>query len=173
MLFYIPLLLRWCCTGVAPTLVSSLALSSYVTWPFSIMNRLLRTPQIQFSPIRLHSVSTIHLRPNNYDIFSRRLSVSLPRTQLHSTTSVFPPNSTALFNNIPFVRLAPSNTYTLKKHNIQRSLTSHLNSGHNLNSISKCNRKRCCACKYLSCKSVVKSTTNGRNFSINIPFNAN
>jgi hypothetical protein len=36
-------------------------------------------------------------------------------------------------------------------------------------SISKCNRKRCCTCKYLSCKSVIQSTSNRRNFSINIP----
>jgi hypothetical protein len=50
------------------------------------------------------------------------------------------------------------------------SSSNHLNSGRKTyHSISKCNRKRCCACKYLSCKSVIKSTSNGRNFNIKIP----
>ena len=135
------------------------------------MNRLLQHPKVQISPLRLHSVSTVHLKPNNYDIFSRKLSVRLPRTNFHSATSVFVPNSTSMFNNKPFVKLTPLGAGVLNKFNVHLPPNScHLNSRHrDYHSISKCNRKRCRTCKFLSSKSVIKSTVNGRNFTTIIP----
>ena len=32
--------------------------------------------------------------------------------------------------------------------------------------ISKCNSKRCSCCKHLCCKSTIKSSVNGRQFSV-------
>jgi hypothetical protein len=134
------------------------------------MNRFLRTPQLQISPLRLHSVSTVHLQPNNHDIFARKLSIKLPRTNLHSASSVHIPNSTSIFSNIPMVKLNRLNSRTLNRYNIKLPSPNLLNSGRKFfPSISKCNRKRCCTCKYISCDSVIKSTTNGRNFSVSIP----
>ena len=134
------------------------------------MNRLLKSPRIHLSPLRLHSVSTVHLKPNNYNIFSRRLSVNLQRTHLHSASSVHIPNSTSIFNNKPFIKLSPIKSHTLKKYNIQLpSGSNNVNSGRNsFASVFKCNRKRCCTCKTLTCKFVIKSTSNGRNFNTKI-----
>jgi hypothetical protein len=132
------------------------------------MNRLLYSPKIKLKPLPLHSVSTVHFNPNSYNLFNRKLSINLSRTNLHSATSVFVPNSTSVFSNKPFVKLSPIKPHILNKYNIKLPLApGNMNSGHrSFPSISKCNRKRCCTCKYLSSNSVIKSNSNGRNFSV-------
>ena len=135
------------------------------------MDKLLRSHQIQLSPLRLHSASTlystVYLNPNSYNIFSRKPSICLSRTSLHSVSSVYIPNSTSIFNKRPTVTLKPLNAQTLNRYNIKLpSQSNSMSSGRRVfPTITKCKKKKCCTCKYLCCNSVIKSTTNGRNFS--------
>ena len=129
------------------------------------MNIIIKNPIITLSPLKLQSVSTVHVTRGNENIFYRKQRVVLPKIKLHTTSKFYIPGCISLFDKKPSVRLSPIKPSVLRRFGFR-----NIHSGHKLfSSISKCNMKRCCTCKYLSCKSTIKSTVNGRVFNANIP----
>ena len=128
-------------------------------------------PSLKLSPLRLHSARSLHI-PNSDQLFQSKPIVSLPRLKLHSANSFVLPstNVSNCFHNGPRVTLSPLSNALIRKYNINQ-YTSSLGNRRMYPSISKCNSKRCRCCNYLSCNSTIKSSVNGRIFSINLPSN--
>ena len=122
------------------SIVSPLRLRlSAVRIPSNISNRTLTQPRVQLKQLNLFTAKSFHL-PS--------LAVS------------------NVFHNGPRVRLSP-----LKSSVIHFNLTNKTLSNKRRRAypeVYKCNTKSCRCCKHISCKSTIKSSVNGRNFSINI-----
>ena len=144
----------------------------YETCP--IMNFLTKNPKIILTPLKLHSVSTVRLSRDNENIFQRKLRITLPKINLHSASKFYIPGCSSLFNNNSSIRLSPIKPSVLRHFRINNFGLNNVNSGYrSFPSITKCNMKRCCTCKYIDCRSTIKSSVNGRVFSINIPTDVN
>lgn len=112
--------------------------SNNVRLPSNITDLNSCQPTLRLTPLKLYSASSFHL----------------PSTSINSC-----------FHTGPKVLLTP-----LKK-SIQRQPFKYKLSFNRRRkafpSITKCNSKKCLCCNYLSCKSTIKSNTNGRVFSVN------
>lgn len=141
----------------------------YFTYINFINMNFIRQPKLVISPLKLHSVSTVHI-PSAHNVFTRKANVNIPKVNLHSASSFHIPNSTSIFKNIPMVKLTPLRSPIARRHYHGKSFHNSYWSSRqpSFPSISKCNVKRCSSCRYLSCKSNIRSTTNGRVFPINI-----
>ncbi len=124
--------------------------------------------KINISPLRLSSASTVQI-PSKLNYFNHlQPSVLLARMNLSSIRTI---NMTGLQSvkciNLK-IKLSPIRSPILRKYNI--STPANLNDGRRRSYpfIYKCNFKRCKCCSFLNCNSTLKSTVNGRTFSINI-----
>lgn len=129
--------------------------------------------KIYLSPIRLSSASSVQTPHKIKSFKSLQPSVRLSRINLSSASSINMTglqraHCTNLFKNNLKITLSPLKSPILRKYNI--STTNNLNDGRRrpYPSIFKCNSKRCRCCDYLNCNSIIKSTVNGRTFSVNI-----
>ncbi len=122
---------------------------------------------------RLSSASSVHI-PTKLNTFKyMQPSICLSRINLSSATSVNVTGlqnaqCTHLFKNNLKIKLSPIKSHILKKYNISTPIK--LNDGRRRSYpfIYKCNLKRCRCCSFLNCQSTIKSTVNGRTFSVNI-----
>ena len=117
-----------------------------------------KTARILLSPLLLHSASSIQIPQ-----FTNRYNSMLPSAyvsplKLHSATK-YGVSDYAFFKNHLKVRLSPL------KSSVPRNSRRKYRRGVVCPSISKCNAKRCSCCKLLCCKSTIKSSVNGRQFS--------
>ena len=133
------------------------------------MNRNKKSMKLKLLPLRLHSVASIHIPSNDTKLFRSNPSVTLSRLKLHSATSFVLPsvNISNCFHNAPKVTLSPLKTSVLRNHNVISS-NIRFKKPRLFPTINKCNSKRCRCCNYLSCKSTIKSSVNGRVFNVNI-----
>ena len=127
----------------------------------SIMNNQKNSQNFTFSSsvtfCFFHTDSPVHHRYN-----SMLPSVYVSPLKLHSATKInlHGVSNSAIFRNHLKVRLSPLKSPVLRnsRSKYRRSVV--------YPSISKCNAKRCSCCKYLCCKSTIKSNVNGRQFSV-------
>ena len=133
------------------------------------MNRQKQSMTIKLLPLRLHSAASVHIPSNDTKLFRSYPSVTLSRLKLHSATSFVLPsvNISNCFHNAPKVTLSPLKTSVLRSHNVISS-NIRFKKPRLFPTINKCNSKRCRCCNYLSSKSTIKSSVNGRVFNINI-----
>ena len=130
---------------------------------------LLRQPKLQISPLKLYSASTVRLPSSGHNIFTNKPSLNIPKVNFHSATSVYLPNNSNIFNTKPVIKLTPLKSPLRRRYYGRSYHNSYWNSRRKIYpEINKCNARRCSSCKYLSCESTIKSSTNGRVFPINI-----
>ena len=109
------------------------------------------------------TTSSAHGLNNNKALLSLIPKVKLTPINLFSTSVCYVPNvnSHSLFKHKPTVRLSPLKPSVISKYNVKLGRPGSL-----FPVISKCNAKRCGCCKFLSCKSNIRSSVNGRTFNI-------
>ena len=114
------------------------------------------------SPVQIHSASSIQIPQSTNRYHSMLPSVYVSPLKLHLAPKVdlHGGSDSALFRNHLKVRLYPLKSPVLRnsRSKYRRSVV--------YPHISKCNAKRCSCCKYLSCKSTIKSNVNGRQFNV-------
>ena len=125
------------------------------------MNRQ-KTIKILFSPLWLHSASSIQIPQSTNRYASMLPSVYVSPLKLHSATKInfHGASDSALFRNHLKSRLS-----TLKSP-IHRNSRSKYRKSEVYPSISICNAKRCTCCKHLRCISTIKSNVNGKQLSV-------
>jgi hypothetical protein len=129
------------------------------------MNTFNLNKRISLSPLRLHS------RPVNshqhYSITSNTPSVVLSPLNVSSVNSFYIPQSfncnSNIFRNSLRIRISPIKHTILKKYNIKQTIFPDRSRVYP--SINKCNSKRCGWCNFLSHRSTITSTVNGRTFN--------
>ena len=130
------------------------------------MNKLLKTPNKILSSPRCYSTS---LNTNNSFSYIRTHmpSVVISPLKLSSARSCYVPhsfvNNNNIFRNYLQVRLSPLKHTIIKKYNIKQ--TNFPQRCRVYPSINKCNSKRCGCCNFLSHRSTITSTVNGRTFN--------
>ena len=129
-----------------------------------------RKPFVRISPIKLHSASSLQVPSKISNFCSLQPRLRLEPLNLSRAKSFHVPSISVshCFHNGPKVVLSP-----LKASVVRKALTQNnsvlIKSKHAAHpTISKCNTKRCGCCKHLSCKSTIKSTVNGRVFSVKL-----
>lgn len=135
-----------------------------------IMYRInIKKATINLSPLRLHSATSVHI-PNSGNKLFNSVTVPITPLKLHSATSFSLPsvNISNCFHNVPKVTLSRLPNSLIRKHKLNDSFNLS-RKGRMYPLISKCNAKRCKCCNYLSCRSTIKSSVNGRQFSVEIP----
>ena len=133
------------------------------------MSSFLKIPSISITALRMHSASTVQIPQHTMDFNHLQPSVCLKRLNLHSASSFHVPSlsSNQNFQYRPTMMLSPIQRNALvKMRNFPRRRRVYPE-------IEKCNAKRCLCCKYLSCKSNIKSTVNGRVFNVNFDADVN
>ena len=130
------------------------------------MSHLLKS-SIPKSPIRMQSVSSLTIPNNITNLPSLQPVVRLRSLNLHSASSFRVPSISInkCFNNGPKVVLSP-----LKINRLCPPNSNHISfkTRRLYPNISKCDSKRCKCCKNISCNSTIKSTANGRTFSVKL-----
>lgn len=116
------------------------------------------------TPFSLHSLASVNkVQPLN----NLQPTVQLHRLKLNTGSTYLIPSSTSFnhgFHNAPRVVLSPLRTSLVK---LTRINYVSPNSRHRVYpKISKCNAKKCMCCKHISSQTTIKSTVNGRTFSI-------
>ena len=120
------------------------------------------TLRIIFTPLRLHSASSVRI-PNYIYNFQTLIPVMRLRPlNLLSASSVNLHGlaNTSIFHNILRVILSPLKSPILSKY------SNPFKRPRLYRSISKCNAKRCNCCVHLCTNSTVTSPVNGRKFSV-------
>ena len=122
----------------------------------------LKTVKILFSPLWLHSNSSIQIpqSTNRYNFMLPSVFVSPLKLHLATKINLHGDSDSALFRNHLKVRLS------LLKPPVLRNSRSKYRRSVVYPSISKCNAKRCSCRKHLFCKSTIKSNVNGRQLSL-------
>ena len=121
-----------------------------------------KTVKILLFPLQFHSASSIQIPQSTNRCNSLLPSVYGLPLKLHPATKInlHGVSDSALFRNHLKVRLSSLKSPVLRtsRSKYRRSVV--------YSSISKCNAKWCSCCKHLCCKSTIKSTVNGRQFSV-------
>ena len=126
---------------------------------------------LNISPLRLHSAASVHIPNTTYNqLFNSKPFVRLSQLKLHSATSFVTPSINVFncFQN-PKVTLSPLKNSIIRKYSKIPSLAL-CKKPRVYPTISKCNSKRCKCCNYLCSGSTIKSTVNGRVFSVDLPY---
>lgn len=121
-------------------------------------------------PLRVQSTFT-HINDKYRSLTKKFPTVNLSPLKLQSATSFHLPsfNKNAynnVFRNNMRLCISPLGSSILKKYSIK--LSSNQQKDRLYSSIYNCNSKRCVCCKYLSHKSTVTSSVNGRTFNVKI-----
>lgn len=129
------------------------------------------TPIIKLNPINIHSVSSIRIPAHIKDFNALQPSVRLKPINLHSASSFHIPSVSVnkCFFNGPKIILSPLRSSI--HYNISNSIQNHHRRYRVYPKTNKCNSRRCKCCNFISCKSTVKSTVNGRTFSTRFTHN--
>ena len=107
-------------------------------------------------------------RPGTFLFKLFQPSVRLTPLNLHSARSFHLPSVSIsnCFHNGPRVVLSPLKDSMSRKYLVHKKIV--FPKRRKYPHISKCNTKRCRCCKHLVCESTVKSTVNGRTFSVRL-----
>ena len=141
------------------------------------MSKTNKSISILSSPFRMHSVSSIRTPANISNFGGMQPRVVLNRLKLSSAKSFYMPSVsvTKCFHQGPRIRLSPLKSSLIRRHNLQNEVP--LGSRRNVYlglrrkvypKINKCNTKSCVCCKHISCKPTIRSSVNGRQYSVNI-----
>lgn len=125
---------------------------------------------IHLSPLRLHSATSVHIPNADKKLFNSKVTVPIARLKLHSAASFNLPsvNISNCFHNGPKVTLSPLSNSLIRKHKLS-DFSNSFRKRRMYPLISKCNARRCKCCNYLTCHSTIKSSVNGREFSVVLP----
>lgn len=119
------------------------------------------------SPLKLRlSAVRIPTHVSNYSLIQPR--VQLKKLNVLTAKSFHLPARTMsnVFHNGPRVLLSPLRSSIIHFNLNNRTVSNSRRRAYP--EIYKCNTKSCRCCKHISCKSTIKSSVNGRNFSINL-----
>jgi hypothetical protein len=118
---------------------------------------------LKVAGLQIHSGSSIQIPQNITNFSDLQPVVRLNTLNLHSASAFHVPSISInkCFHSGPKIVLSPT------------KMSIHRNSSNNrrlfyYKHIEKCNTKKCLCCKYLSCQSTIRSTVNGRVFSVNL-----
>ena len=121
-------------------------------WIFNMATSLLnfkhRSPRVLLTPLRLPSVSTLHLPGVSCKKLFTTSKVTLSPLHFGSPNS----NSTSISNSVQTAR--------------SFRLSNHIN--RRFSKISTCNARRCLTCHHISCESTITSSINGNRYGIKI-----
>ena len=116
---------------------------------YGLLNFKQRSPRVLLTPLRLPSVSTLHLPGVSCKKLFTTTKVTISPLHLSSPNSESPSISNS-------VRTAKS--FRLSNHIINRRFSK----------ISTCNARRCLTCHLISCESTITSSINGNTYGIKI-----
>ena len=115
----------------------------------NLLNFKQRSPRVLLTPLRLPSVSTLHLPGVSCKKLFTTTKVTISPLHFSSPNSKSPPISNS-------ARTAKS--FRLSNHIINRRFSK----------ISMCNARRCLTCHHISCESTITSSINGNRYGIKI-----
>ena len=133
------------------------------------MNQLHKKTLLKVAGLQIHSGSSVKIPQNITNFSVLQPVVRLNTLNLHSASSFHVPSISInkCFHSGPKVVLSPIKFSIRRNSFINQQL---LNKKHRVYpKIYKCSTKRCGCCNFLSCRSTIRSTVNGRVFSVKLP----
>ena len=147
--YYLIRVLTLFCARFHYTAESASLLPDHQIWLQTYNNFKQRSPRVLLTPVRLPSVSTLHLPGVSCEKLFTTTKVKISPLHFSSRNSTSP----SIFNS---VRTAKS--FRLSYHIINRRFST----------ISTCNARRCLTCHYISCESTITSSINSNRYGIKI-----
>ena len=115
----------------------------------NLLNFKYRSPRVLLTPLRLPSVSTLHLLGNSCKKLFTTTNVTLSPLHFSSPNS----KSLSISNSVRYAK-----SFRLSNHIINRRFSK----------ISTCNARRCLTCHHISCESTITSSIIGNIYGIKI-----